>query len=50
MAAFRKRSNGWQVRVRRKGYPEVSKTLPTRKEAESWALWIESERNNIYIV
>jgi hypothetical protein len=29
MAAFRKRSNGWQVRVRRKGYPEVNKTLPT---------------------
>jgi len=43
MAAFRKRSNGWQVRVRRKGYPEVSKSFTTRKEAESWARNIESE-------
>ena len=43
MAAFRKRSNGWQVRVRRKGYPEVNKTFPTRKEAEFWARLIESE-------
>jgi integrase len=43
MAAFRKRSNGWQVRVRRKGYPEVNKTFPSRKEAESWARNIESE-------
>lgn len=43
MAAFRKRSNGWQVRIRRKGYPEVNKSFPARKKAESWARGIESE-------
>ncbi len=43
MAAFRKRSNGWQARVRRQGYPEVNKSFSTRKEAESWARVIESE-------
>jgi len=42
-AAFRKRSNGWQVRIRRKGYPEVNKSFPARKKAESWARGIESE-------
>jgi integrase len=43
MATFRKRSNGWQVRVRRKGYSEVTKTLTTRSEASAWARVIESE-------
>ena len=43
MATFRKRSNGWQVRVRRKGYSEVTKTFTTRSEASAWARVIESE-------
>ena len=43
MAAFRKRSNGWQARIRRKGFSEVNKSFATLKEAESWARNIESE-------
>jgi hypothetical protein len=43
MATFRKRSNGWQARIQRKGYPDLNKTFSMRKEAESWARNIESE-------
>ena len=43
MATFRKRSNGWQARIQRKGYPGLNKTFHIRKEAESWARNIESE-------
>lgn len=34
MATFRKRGNGWQVRVRRVGYPDEVKTLSTKFDAE----------------
>ena len=37
MATFRKRSNGWQVRVRRIGYPDLTKTFSTHSEASEWA-------------
>lgn len=33
----------WQAIVKRKGYPLVSKTWSTRKDAEAWARQIESE-------
>ncbi|MGC8603521.1 MAG: site-specific integrase [Desulfomonilaceae bacterium] len=34
---------GWQVRVRKKGYPQQVKTFRTKAEAERWARTIESE-------
>ena len=43
MATFRKRSGAWQVRLQRKGFPEVTKTFTTRSEATAWARVIESE-------
>ena len=43
MATFRKRSNGWQVRIQRKGYPDQTKTFVTRNAAAEWARLIESE-------
>lgn len=41
MASIRKRGDGWQVRVRQRGYPDEVKTFPTKSEAESWARSIE---------
>jgi hypothetical protein len=29
MATFRKRSGGWQVRIRRKGYPDLAPVFRT---------------------
>jgi len=43
MATFRKRSNAWQVRIQRSGYPDQSKSFKTRSEAVVWARKIESE-------
>ena len=43
MATFRKRSNAWQVRIQRSGYPDQSKTFKTRAEALAWARHIEAE-------
>lgn len=43
MASFRKRSNGWQARIRRKGYPDITKTLSTRSDANVWARQVESD-------
>ena len=43
MATFRKRSNAWQVRVQRNGYPDQSKSFKTRSEAVVWARKIESQ-------
>jgi integrase len=43
MASFRKRSNGWQARIRRKGYPDITKTFSTRSDANTWARQVESE-------
>ena len=43
MATCRKRGNGWQVRVRRLGYPDEVKTLPTKLDAEQWARLVESD-------
>jgi integrase len=33
----------WQAKVRRRGYPQQSKTFETKREAEAWASIIESE-------
>lgn len=43
MATYRYRRNRWQARVRRKGYPDETKSFTTRQEAEKWARSVESE-------
>ena len=44
MAAIYKRGPGhWQVLVRRKGYPLLSKSFKKRTDAEAWAREIEAE-------
>ena len=44
MAYIRKRGDlQWQVEIRKKGFPTVSKTLNTKAEAEAWAAVRESE-------
>lgn len=43
MATVRKRTAGWEVQVRRRGFPVVTRTLPTRAEADAWAAVVESE-------
>ncbi|UUR08282.1 integrase [Sphingomonas glaciei] len=37
MATITKRKNGWSVQIRRKGYPQQTRTLPTKVEAQAWA-------------
>lgn len=37
MATIRERAGRWQVIVKRKGYPQQSKTFDLRKDAEKWA-------------
>lgn len=37
MATITKRKNGWSVQIRRKGYPQQTRTLPTKAEAQAWA-------------
>jgi hypothetical protein len=43
MASFRKREGKWQVQIRRRGQPPLSKTFRRRSDAEFWARQIESE-------
>ena len=43
MASVRKRSNKWQARVTRKGYPAETKTFLTKADAERWSRQLESE-------
>ena len=44
MAVIRNRGNlQFQAIVRRRGYQEQSRTFSTKKEAQSWAVNIESE-------
>lgn len=43
MASFRQHGNGWQGRIRRRGYPDITKTLETKADAEKWARSLESE-------
>ena len=37
MATITKRTNGWSVQIRRKGYQQQTRTLPTKAEAQAWA-------------
>lgn len=44
MATIRKKGDfQWHVQIRRKGYPQQSKTFTTHDEAEGWAIITESE-------
>jgi len=43
MAAIRQRDGKWQVRIRRKGFPEEAKSFATRADAERWARSVEIE-------
>jgi integrase len=43
MATFRKRSDGWQARIRRTGYPDLTKTFKTHSDAVAWARLTESD-------
>lgn len=44
MATYSKnRSGNWEVRIRRKGWPQQTATFPTKKKAEEWAHRTESE-------
>lgn len=51
MATYTKRgAYQWQAKVRRKGYPEVSKTFDTKAEAVKWSRVVESEMDRgVYI-
>lgn len=44
MATITRRNNGrWQVRIRRRGQPAISKAFRTKVDAEAWARKVESE-------
>lgn len=44
MASFSVRKSGWiQAKVRRKGYPEQSRTFATKRQAEKWAREVEAQ-------
>ena len=43
MASFRQRSNKWQARVKRDGFPDQVKTFEVKADAERWARSVESE-------
>ena len=42
MATIRQRAGIWQARVRRKGYPEESRSFTTKADAQIWARSVES--------
>lgn len=43
MASIKRRESGYQVQIRRKGFPQVSKAFTSLKDAEAWGRLIESE-------
>jgi integrase len=43
MASLRQHGKGWQARVRRQGYPDITKSFQGRQDAERWARALESE-------
>lgn len=42
MATFRFRSNRWQVQIRRKGHPALTRSFLMKKDAEAWARQVEA--------
>jgi len=51
MASFRKRKGGWNVQIRRSGYPNLSKTFTIKTDAQAWARDAELrlERDELFI-
>ena len=49
MASILQRGGGWQVKIRRKGAPTISRTFDLKVDAETWAREVEREyqRGNI---
>lgn len=43
MATITKRPNGYQVQIRKKGFPPLSKQFKTHREARLWGAYVESE-------
>ena len=43
MAAFLKRGDTWRAQIRRQGQKVVTKTFPTKAQAQAWARKIEAE-------
>lgn len=43
MATITRRKTGFQAQVRRKGFPTISRSFDTRKDAEKWARQVEGE-------
>ena len=43
MATITKRGDGWQAKVRRRGYPTYTSTHDTRQQAEAWATSVEAD-------
>ena len=41
MANFRKRSHGWNVQIRRSGFPNLYKTFRKKEDAQAWAREVE---------
>lgn len=41
MATFVKRGDSWQAKVRRKGYPPITRSFDTKAKAEMWARDVE---------
>lgn len=41
MATIRKRKDRWQCRIQRKGYPDITKTFPSKEEALKWSRGVE---------
>ena len=39
----------WKARIRRRGYPDTSKTFETKASAEAWARQIESVMDRGYL-
>ncbi len=43
MATIRKRGRKWQVQVRRKGFPPMSRSFQRKADASTWARHMETE-------
>ena len=43
MAAIRKRNDKWNVQIRRRGFPAISKSFALKGDAQSWARKAEAE-------
>ena len=43
MASLRQHGKGWQARIRRQGYPDITKSFQIRQDAERWARALKSE-------